>query len=294
MSRLGLLFLLCLSVFVLALVPLTHAGGEIKVDESRTRILIQKEPVEVQLAVDNSTGETLNADVQLELLNPQDRVDARSTSTQRMTPGSQTLKLTLPFSLTTLTDPERRESVWYRLRYRLSHEGKITEGILSLSESPDLFELRVVTSAIAREGGMYQVRVNATHPITHKPAAKVAVTGELLLEDDNRSIKLHAAKTTDSDGYALLGFQLPPHFPQFPHTTHPAGGEVKLVGRRGAMVAETTGDVLVDQFARTLITPDKPIYQPGQTMHVRALMFTPSRRALANQNVLIRICDPET
>jgi hypothetical protein len=293
MSRRGLLSLLCLSVLLLLLVPLTHAGGELKVDESRTRVLIQKEPIEVQLAVENSTGETLNANVQLELLNPQDRVDANSTSTQQITSGNQTLKLALPFSFTTLTDAERRELLWYRLRYRISREGTITEGILSLSESPDLFELRVVTSELAREGGMYHVRVSATHPVTHKPAVKVAVTGELLLEDDSRSIKLHAAKTTDSEGYALLDFQLPPHFPQFPHTTQPAGGEVNIVGRRGAIVAEASGDVMVDQFARTLITPDKPIYQPGQTMHVRALLFTPSRRALANQNVLIRICDPE-
>src|SRR5689334_7490733 len=293
MSRRGLLSLLCLSVLLLALVPLTHAGGEIKVDEARTRILIQKEPAEVQLAVENSTGETLNADVQLELLNPQDRVDAKSASTQRITPGSQTLKLTLPFSLTKLTDAERRDSLWYRLRYKLTHAGTSIEGILSLSQSPDLFELRVVTSELAREGGLYHVRVNATHPITHKPAPKVAVSGELLLEDDSHTIKLHAVKMTDGEGYALLDFQLPPRFPQFPHTTQPSGGEVKLVGRRGAVVAETTADVLVDQFARTLITPDKPIYQPGQTMHVRALMFTPSRRALANQRVLIRISDPE-
>ena len=293
MSGRGLLSLLCLSVLLLSLVPLTHAGGDVKVDESRTRVLIQKDPVEVQLAVENSTGETLNANVQLELLNPQDHVDANITTTQQIMPGSHTLKLSLPFSLTTLTDAERRELLWYRLRYRVSHEGTITEGILSLSQSPDIFELRVVTSELAREGGIYHVRVSASHPVTHKPAAKVAITGQLLLEDDSHSVNLQSAKTTDSEGYALLDFQLPARFPNFPHTIQPSGAEIKLVGRRGAVVAEATGDVMVDQFARTLITPDKPIYQPGQTMHVRALLFTPSRRALANQNVLIRICDPE-
>ena len=66
MSRSGLLSLLCLSVLLLLLAPLTHAGGDVKVDESRTRILIQTESVEVQLAVENSSGETLNATGQLE------------------------------------------------------------------------------------------------------------------------------------------------------------------------------------------------------------------------------------
>jgi hypothetical protein len=297
MSRRGLLSLLCLSVLLLSLVQLTHAGGEIKVDESRSRVLIQKEPVEVDLVVANSTGETLNANVQVELLNPQDGVEAQTSSRQQISSGNQTLKLSLPFSVTTLSDSEHRELIWYRLRYRLTEAGSgrtITEGIFSLSQSPDLFELRLLTSELAREGSIYHVRVNATHPITQKPAAKVTVTGELLLEDnDDHSVKLQAEKITNSEGFAVLEFQLPPRFPQFPHATRPSGGEIKLIGRRGSMVAKATADVLVDQFAHTLITPDKRIYQPGQTMHVRALMFTPSRRALANQKILVRICDPE-
>ena len=68
MSRRGLLSLLCLAVFSLSLVPLTHADGEIKVDESRIRVLIQNQPVEVQLAIENSTGESVNGNVELELL----------------------------------------------------------------------------------------------------------------------------------------------------------------------------------------------------------------------------------
>ena len=297
MSRRGLLSLLCLSVLSLSLVPLTRAGGEIKVDESRIRALIQKQSVEVQLPVENSTGESVDGNVELELLDPRDRVVAHISYSQQFKTGNQTFKLSMAFSVTSLTDDQLRELLWYRLRYRLHQKGvapPINTGIVSISQSPDRFELRVMTSEMAREGTTYHVRVSARHPITHKPAAKVAVTGELLLEDDDsRSLKLRAAKNTDSEGYALLEFVLPPRFPQFPHTTQPAGGEVKLVGQKGAVVAEAEGEVLVDQFARTLITPDKPMYQPGQTMHVRALMFTPSRRALANQNIAIRICDPE-
>jgi uncharacterized protein YfaS (alpha-2-macroglobulin family) len=75
MSRRGLLSLLCLSVLSLSLVPLTHAGGEIKVDESRIRVLIHKQPVEVQLTVENSTGESVDGNVELELLDPRDHVE---------------------------------------------------------------------------------------------------------------------------------------------------------------------------------------------------------------------------
>ena len=41
-------------------------------------------------------------------------------------------------------------------------------------------------------------------------------------------------------------------------------------GKRGAYVVEAKGDVPVDQFPKILITTDKPLYQPGQVMHLRA------------------------
>src|ERR1044072_6195406 len=115
MSRRGLLSLLCFSVLALSLVPLTHAGGDLKVDESRTRVLIEQEPVEVQLAIENSTGDSLNATVNLELLDPRDRVTAKTSAPQQISPGNQTLKFFIPFSLSNLTDSERRELLWYRL-----------------------------------------------------------------------------------------------------------------------------------------------------------------------------------
>ena len=137
MSRRGLLSLLCLSVLSLSLVPLTHAGGEIKVDESHIRVLIHKQPVEVQLTVENSTGESLNGHVNLELLDPRDRVVTNISYAQQIKTGSQTFKLSFPFSITSLTENERRELLWYRLRYRIYKEGlapPITTGIVSLSQ----------------------------------------------------------------------------------------------------------------------------------------------------------------
>jgi len=297
MSRRWLLSLTCLSVLIALLAPLTRARGELKVNEARTRVLLEKEPAEVLLAVDNSTGESLNAKVEIEIRDPQDRVISQVDQAQSIGTGNQTLSLKLPLYFSKLKDEDRRV-LWHRLHYRVSKEGQadsITEGTISLSEiTPDLFELRVAAAEYAREGRRYKARVVAGHPVTHKPAANVRIDGDLTLQDDgDRGLKLHNSKTTDADGYAMLEFEMPKRFPQFPHTLQPAGGELKVVGKRGAFVAEAEGQALVDQFANTLITTDKPLYQPGQLMHVRALIFTPSRRALANQNILFKIDDPE-
>jgi hypothetical protein len=44
MSRRWLLSLLCLSVSVLCLVPLTRAGGDVRVNEADTKFLLDKDP----------------------------------------------------------------------------------------------------------------------------------------------------------------------------------------------------------------------------------------------------------
>ena len=297
MSRRWLLSLLCLSVLITSLAPLTRARGELKVIESRTRFLLEREPAEVLLAVENSTGETLSGKVEVKLLDPQDRVISQVTAPHSIATGDQTLKLTLPLYFSKLKAEDSR-FLWHRLHYRVAKESQsdsISEGIISLSEiTPDLFELRVIAAAWAREGGTYKGRVIASHPVTQKPASNVLISAELTLEDDDdKSLKLHNSKTTDTNGSAELEFAMPKRFPQFPHTLQPAGGELKVVGKRGAFVAEAQGQAVVDQFTKTLITTDKPLYQPGQMMHLRALIFTPSRHALANQNILFRIKDPE-
>jgi hypothetical protein len=297
MSRRWLLSLLCLSVLIALLAPLTRARGELKVNEARTRFLLEKEPAEVLLAVENSTGETLNGKVEIEILDPQDRVIAKVDAVHSIATGEQTLKLSLPLYFSKLKAEDRR-FLWHRLHYRVSKEGQpdsIAQGIISLSEiTPDLFELRVANPEMAREGSRYKARVFASHPVTHKPAANVVIDGELTLEEDEENnVKLHTSKTTDRGGFAVLDFQMPKRFPEFPHAIRPAGGELKVVGKRGAFVAEAEDQALVDQFIKTLITTDKPLYQPGQMMHLRALIFTPSRHALADRNILFQIDDPE-
>lgn len=297
MSRRWLLSLLCLSVFFLSWVQLTRARGELTVNESRTRVRIQRDSVEVLLAVENSSGQALKAQVRVELLNPRSAITSQTTQTQTIATGDQTLKLNLPLSISQLDNYNGRQLLWHRLRYRLNSDSSntIAEGILSLSEiTSDLFDIRVAASEYAREGGRYRARVLASHPVTRRPTPNVVVEGDITLEDDNdNSVKLHASKTTDDSGYALLEFVLPPRFPQFPHTLRDAGGTIHVVGRKGALSAEAEGEVLVDQVPKILISTDKPIYQPGQVMHIRALVFTPSRRALADQNTLIKISDEE-
>lgn len=299
MSRRWLLSLLCLAVLFLSLVQLTRARDELRVNEAGSKIFLEKNPAEVLLAVGNPSTANVKANVELELLDPRDNSIARTTQVQTIAHGNQTLRVSMPYTFSSTGEREPNRVLWYRLHYRLSPQESsaetLADGIISLSEmTPDVFELRVMAAQMVREGNRYQARVHAAHPITHHPASNVRVDAVLTLEgNDDKTAKLTASKSTDSKGNALLDFELPARFQQLPYHSQSAGGELQVTGTKGAIVVQTKGEVLVDQLARILINTDKPLYQPGQVMHIRALVLTPSTQALANQNTYFKICDPE-
>ena len=129
MSRRWLLSLLCLSVSLLLLVQLTRAHGELRVSEAKTRILLQKEPAEVLLAVENLSDEIQNTRVEVELLDPRNRVASNVTQIQAIERGNQTLTLSLPIYVSKLKEKDRSQLLWYRLHYRLRPEASPTDTI---------------------------------------------------------------------------------------------------------------------------------------------------------------------
>src|SRR5262249_31096091 len=92
--------------------------------------------------------------------------------------------------------------------------------------------------------------------------------------------------TTDADGTGQPRFDLP----DWP------GGEYRLT-----VTARTRGEpevithrVTLRRPAQVMLTSDKPVYQPGQTIHVRALgLRRPNLRPLAEQEATFLIRDPK-
>src|SRR5205085_933136 len=244
--------------------------------------------------VENQTGNRIAARLRLELIDPDNRVRAMTARTTELRPGASVVKVPLaPSLLATLNYTERRLLMWYRLHYRLSADADdaspLAEGVVSISrlQAPDLFELHVAAPQVAIEGRSLRTRIRAVHPLDARPTAGVSVAGELTFEnDEGDDLVLKAAGTTTSDGYTTLDFALP-------KTVNNNTGELQITARRGDFEQEAEGHVYLEHAARVLISTDKPLYQPGQTLHVRALLFDPTRHALRDTEALLTISDPD-
>ncbi len=281
MSRRWLLCALIVGISVVLLVQTTSARFDLKVNEAATRFSLDELAPQVSLVVENGSGQLLPALIHLELLRPDNDVVAAADRKATLKAGSQNLLFTLPLKSRDLSPDEESKILWYRLHYRITPEASGTavaavEGVISLSEiTPDLFELRVAGSGYARPGMRYQAQVRATHPVNHRPASGVLVRGAIKVSDDHsdEQTSLTSSATTNRKGFATLEFRLPAD-------SNADDMEVTIEGTRGLLTVKAEKEIQIFAEPFILVSTDKPLYQPGQTIHARVLLLgSPNMRS---------------
>lgn len=292
MSRKWLLSLICLAVSVVLFVTVTNAKFDLKVIETATTVSFQQPAPTVFLSIKNGNDKAVSAMVRVELLKPSNEAIGAIETSAVLKSGQHRVSINLPLKSSDVIVSAQNQLLWYRLHYRVTPqqgEGAPVEGFISLSEiTPDLFELRLIGPGTVRDGMLYHARVRALHPLTEHAAKGVYVETSATITDSStqKDIVLTGAATTNSEGYADIRFQLPP-------TRLIDDFTLSVRGTRGSMTTTLKKDLDVNLRSNILVSTDKPLYQPGQTIHIRALILGASRHAIPSKQVTIKIMDPE-
>lgn len=180
-----------------------------------------------------------------------------------------------------------------RLFYEVRLEGSSTlavSGTLSpYALIPDLFELHFLGLDAIGMGRTYAVRVWATRPDSDRPVPGVSLIGSLGDEDDDTAKGMKAQARTDSRGEALLTFRLP----EMPGASDDEQVEMNIRGARGHFQNSLNASLHYWRRAAVLLSTDKPLYQPDQVLHMRALVLNDQRHAWAKRPVRFVVYDPD-
>ncbi|MBI5489522.1 MAG: hypothetical protein HY905_19470 [Deltaproteobacteria bacterium] len=175
----------------------------------------------------------------------------------------------------------------YVVRYRVEAGGAVVSG------SRSLFRMaRRIGSLVLGPSQLFaeepaQFRVSAVNPGNGRPMAGATV--EAFLEtpaagEGGDPVRTPVGTvTTDEFGLAEVDLDAPA-----------IAGSATLIIRTqlGEQASESRHGLTVQRAHRILLTTDKPLYQPGQTMHVRALAFRlPHNAPSADVPVTIEIAD---
>jgi len=272
-------------LIVIVTSPLFAGTSALRVNESEMRAVISEKEITLVAPVSNESEAAVSGTLFVDLLDPNDSVVASSKSAPRLKPGRNLIDLTLarPVVRTPSGDDP---ALWYRVRYGLLLDDKpAASGLVALAAiAPDMFELRIARADKALPGQSYRVRVHAANPVTRKPVSGVEVRGKLEFDSANPGAVI--THLTSSSGDAVLLFHIPASVTD--------GGSVTVEGRKSDQTREEDFQFDLDPRARVIINTDKLLYQPGQSLHARALFLSVDKHAIANEAAEFTLVDPDS
>ena len=265
------------------------AGMALRLDEERIRFHLLPTPG-LEFAIFNPTDKPVSGRYAIELLDYNDWVQASLFGTFTEQPGETVEKL----AWSTKYLPSNAPSTlgWYRLLYIFFPDTEsglpVTGGIVQFGRViQDGFELRMAAANKVEPGTQYPVRLRVLSSRDGQPLARQLVRVEMQIGNDEKKIVKRRA-LTDGDGNAVVTFPLPakPEEQQ---------GEITASTVRGAFNEETymKFEFPTPPPPKITMSTDKPLYQPGQTVHVRLMAFGPDKQVLAGKKIDLTIEDEE-
>jgi hypothetical protein len=198
----------------------------------------------------------------VEILNPEDQILGSADQSLDIAEGKgqwrEKIKLAKPLAV--------EELVWHRVRYRFEYSGGKMgeiEGTESISQILRRPVVHILGQQAYLAGGEAAVRVIATDSEDDVLAGHGSVQIELLVPDQKN--RLLFTGRLNRRGTIEAQFRFP--------SALVGSYQLRYLVDTVIGSTELTQPVRLEDKVSILLTTEKPIYQPGQTLHVRALAF---------------------
>lgn len=273
-------------IAIIAFISTTQAQSKINLNASKIRAELKDNSTVILLPISNFSDQPIKAAVSLYWLNTED-VELSKIQESISIPSGHT-EIEIPF-------PLKAPSIWTRLRYALMPESADARaftplnGIASLAHiAPHAFEMKLSSLGhITRANGNISVFGEAVHPVTRMPLSGVNWDATLTIGDK----QLKPAKIQIPEkGFVEFVFNLPEAMESLMEQA-----VIKATGRMGDFTQNAEIQIEINHHISAHLQTDKPIYQPGQTIHTRAVILDSSGRVAQSEkiNLLIQDADEE-
>ncbi len=232
--------------------------------------------LEVAYRITNPTDRVQARQLQVEITDLEGSSLMRATERVHLQPGETRGVVRLDGLLDVSLAPK------YVLKYELVGPGQRESGSRSLVHALAQLDTRVVTYSQLLAGAPASLRLVAVNAATGEAAEGAAVT--VKLRGEAREYVLHTG-AIGADGSLDAQFTVPEEAS--------GGGEIEVtVAAAGLGEDKVSVPVTVARRSKILLTTDKPLYQPGQTIEMRALCLRAGDlKPEATQPLLFEVMD---
>ena len=260
------------------------AQRQVDVREAGIRADFSKSPTVVSLPVSNTSDVPIHAKLSLSWTDRGDKEVGAGHRSVVIPPGQSMLEATVPL---------RSSSLWTRLRYTLVGEPSearqlgIIQGVVALPQiSKQVFELRASYVGSPRPGLPLVFHAETVHPATRIPVTDIEWTATL--EIDDKTIA-PTGLVAHEEGFIEITFTLPVR----PGKELYEEAVLEVSAERGDFKQDVRLPVSLPTRLTASIQSDKPIYQPEQMLHLRAVVQDAQGRAAPNTKLTLRIDDED-
>ena len=270
---------------IFAILSVAHAQPRVTIDEGKIRAALKNGSTFVTVPVESTYDVAIPASLSLTWLDRQDQASMPVNQVVTIQPGRTNIEI--PFSIA-------KPSIWTRLRYLLTPDRNEARAFPPLSGripisqiAPYIFELKVNSASQPRRGRPITVNAQAVNPATRTPVAGVVFKATLTIGEKEFA---PVRTLTQSDGLLEYTFNLPASLDGDLF----ADADVEITATNGDFEQSASLELhFPTQQSSGRFQTDKPIYQPGQTIHLRAIVLDPQGRAADGAKVIVRIEDEE-
>jgi len=232
-----------------------------QIDEKAASISIIGNELVADLPTENAAALAANSNA--DVLDINDLVVSRSVETTAAAAnGRSLLRFRMPLWIITADKPID----WFRLRYKAGD----TAGVISFSKAfKGFFSLRVMANEYIFSGTVYRIRARAVENDDGTPIGGLPVHISVSMEQNGNKenhLRFQRDTVTDSDGYAVADLSIPADAELDGDCT------VSVTATRNGIEREASDDIRISDNVAAWTMADKPIYQPEQTLNLRALV----------------------
>lgn len=264
------------------------AGETLRIEEAAILATPSAAGLDVRLPIERLTSGDADVDIAVAILRLDGTLAANGAirATLRAdaaVDGVNRVVVTVPFTELPEGTAEAGALADFVIAYDIQSTRTALSGRRSLYLSYPKTDVSVIAAAELNVDGPSSIRIVAGEAVSGMPLADTPVTVALQLDD--RVEELFAGRT-DAFGVLVAPIEADPSML--------GAAELVIAVGEGATADVVRSPIRVTRSERVLLTTDKPVYQPGQRIHMRTLALSrPSLSPAADRTMLFEIYDAE-
>ena len=261
------------------------AGETLRLDERAIIASPTGDDLSVRIPVEVLDNRAVEAQATVTLRRLDGDIIGTADLTKRLEPGAEVdpLVLQVPFGAIPDGTGESGELGDYIIDYLVVAPRTTLQGRRSLFEAYPKQDISLVAGAELNIDGSSYVRVLAEEPVSGAPLANQPVRIELV--SGELTTDLFVGET---DAFGVVSAEVEADEAQL------GNGELRVTVGSGDSADTLAAPVRVTREERIMLTTDKPLYQPGQRIHLRSLALSrPSLRPAADRPITFEVYDAE-